>query len=112
MDRLQFVAVEHADVVGAGLDHQEQVERVGIEARLRIVVLTGKGLGAVDDPAGEDIFRAPFGFDGGWGEHVLGQRADLLIGEQGAEGRHLGGWAAVADHLFGAGLSQAAQVLG
>lgn len=107
VDRLQPVAVQDGDVMVATLDHDEEVERIGVEHR-PVPERHGR---RIDHSAVLDLGRAP--------SRLLGQR---LVDESGecfdlgrtqplGKARHLGPGAAVRDHLAGLGLAQPAQVL-
>ena len=67
VDRLQLVAVEDGDMVIAGLDHHEQVQRIGLELRL-----VGQAAGReIDDARGGDLGLAPH-------RHRLDRRVGIL----------------------------------
>ncbi len=108
VDRLEPVAVEHADVVVARLHHQEEVERVGVEHRL-----VGKGRGVdMDDARGADVLVGPARLGHHRGVDPLGERGDLVLAQLRGEAGHLGRGPALADHLGSLALAQAAQVVG
>ncbi len=106
-DRREPVAIQNGDVVVPGLDHDEQIERIGVVAgRL------GERRGLHQNFARRrDLDFAPLGRLGQRRIDQLDQRLDLRRVQPLAERRHLGCGAAVRDDLGGVFAFQPPEVL-